>query len=147
MAWPTARRTWTADTWRLSAKRPFYAWGNTWYNAPCRTWRATKGRPVTVTGAAVPGHVLLVSETGDGVTPFSGALEARRRFPTASLVAGVGGTTHAASLSGVRCVDDAVARYLATGQVPTRRAGSTYDLACGAVTGFFREGGRPVVPR
>ena len=59
--------------------------------------------------------ILLISETRDAATPYSGALAVRRLFPTASLVAGVGGTTHASSLSGVPCVDNTV------GDLPAHR--------------------------
>ena len=59
--------------------------------------------------------MLLVSETRDAATPYAGALAVRDLFPSASLVAGVGGTTHSSSLSGVACVDNSVANYLRTG--------------------------------
>ena len=74
--------------------------------------------------------VLLIGETKDAATPFEGSLEVRGRFPTSSLIAGVGGTTHAASLSGNACVDDAVAEYLSTGTVPARSPGRRADKSC-----------------
>ncbi len=128
--WPAAWRTWVDDSWNTYQQRAFLTWNNTWYNAPCFTWPATAGTPVNVSGAHVTEPILLVNETLDAATPFSGALEVRRRFPTASLVAGVGGTTHAASLSGVPCVDDAIAAYLTDGTVPDRVSGDTYDRGC-----------------
>jgi hypothetical protein len=85
---------------------------------------------VRVDGRAVSQPVLLIDETRDAATPFQGSLEARSRFPSASLIAGVGGTTHAASLSGVACVDDAIAAYLSTGVVPARKPGRRADLDC-----------------
>ena len=68
--------------------------------------------------------MLLISETNDAATPYKGALEIRKRWKGASLIAGVGGTTHAGSLSGVACTDDAIATYLATGNTPARKKGS-----------------------
>ena len=56
--------------------------------------------------------ILLISETLDPATPYSGSLEVRRLFPSASLIEGVGGTTHSGSLSGVDCTDDAIGAYL-----------------------------------
>ena len=53
-----------------------------------------------------------------------------RAFPSASLVVGAGGTTHASSLSGVPCVDNTVAAYLRTGVVPGRRPGTGPDRIC-----------------
>jgi hypothetical protein len=85
---------------------------------------------VRVDGRAVRQPVLLIDETKDAATPFPGSLEVRSRFPTSSLVAGVGGTTHAASLSGVTCVDDTIAAYLSTGVVPGRRPGRRADRDC-----------------
>ncbi len=74
--------------------------------------------------------MLLISETHDAATPFRGSLEARRLFPNSSLIEGVGGTTHAASLSGVACTDNAIAAYLSTGVVPARRPGRRADKNC-----------------
>ena len=71
-----------------------------------------------------------MSETLDAATPYSGALEVRRRFPTASLIEGVGGATHARSLSGVACTDGAIGQYLTDGTVPARRSGNRSDLQC-----------------
>jgi hypothetical protein len=73
---------------------------------------------------------LLISETFDGATPFEGALQARRLFPNSSLVEGVGGTTHAASLSGDTCVDNHVAEYLGAGTLPPRKSADGSDAQC-----------------
>lgn len=128
-AWKKQKR----DAWRIHRKHPFLAWNNTWFNAPCLTWSApSQGVPaINGSGLAARGvKVLLINETRDAATPFSGALRMRSMFPTASLVAGMKGTTHAGSLSGVSCVDNAVARYLRDGTVPARRAGRGPDLRC-----------------
>ena len=138
--WPRGWQTWEQDNRALHRKAPFLAWANAWFNMPCRTWSEPAGTPVTIDGSALTIPVLLISETYDAPTPFSGALAARREFPTSALVEGVGGTTHAAALSGVRCVDNAVRAYLADGTLPARRAGDRSDLACGAV-----QVGRPTV--
>jgi pimeloyl-ACP methyl ester carboxylesterase len=127
--WPHDWSTWTADNWRVHRTAPFETWGNAWYNAPCRNWPAEPGIPVTVSGETVP-PILLISESLDAATPFSGSLEVRRRFPHSSLVEGVGGTTHAGSLFGGTCVDDTVAAYLATGALPERLPGDRSDKRC-----------------
>jgi len=46
------------------------------------------------------------------------------------LIEGVGGTTHAGSLSGVSCTDDRIAAYLATGALPARQPGNHSDVQC-----------------
>ena len=97
--------------------------------APCRYWPARAGTPVNVSGARVPG-VLLIEETNDAATPWAGAIEVRKRYPGAVLIEGVGGTTHAGSLSGVSCTDDRIATYLLTGALPTRLSGDRSDVQC-----------------
>ncbi|MBB4695640.1 alpha/beta hydrolase [Paractinoplanes abujensis] len=130
--WPTSWTKWTADNWQVHRKAPFETWANAWYNAPCRTWPAPSGIPVTVSGETVP-PVLMVSETLDAATPFTGALEARKRFPRSVLVEGVGGTTHSGSLYGNRCVDDTIADYLASGRLPERQDGERSDKRCSPI--------------
>lgn len=128
--WPHDWRTWREDSWRVHRRAPFLTWSNAWYNAPCRTWPATSGPRVDVTGAGFHAPVLLLSETRDAATPYAGALAVRRIFPTARLVAGVGGTSHAVSLSGVACTDDTIADLLRDGSLPPRRSGNRADKKC-----------------
>ena len=127
--WPQDWDTWREVNWRIHEKAPFLTWGNAWFNAPCRTWAGDVGEPVEVDGSDAP-PILLVSETHDAATPFSGALATRRLFPQSRLIEGVGGTTHSASLSGMDCTDGAIAAYLATGELPDRRSGNRADLRC-----------------
>ncbi len=129
VAWPEWART-RQDSWAVHRRAPFLTWGNTWYNAPCLTWRAPPKPRLGVSGRAVTAKMLLISETRDAATPYAGALGVRNLFPSASLVAGVGGTTHSSSLSGVACVDNSVANYLRTGIVPTRLSGTRADRSC-----------------
>ena len=129
VSWPGWTRT-RRDSWAVHRRAPFATWGNTWFNAPCLTWRAHAHARPSVSGKGLDTKVLLISETRDAATPYAGALAVRRLFPTASLVAGVGGTTHSSSLSGVGCVDNAVARYLRDGTTPDRRSGDGADLRC-----------------
>lgn len=127
--WPGWAKT-RRDSWRVHHKAPFETWGNTWYNAPCLTWPARSQRQFKISGARVHVPVLMINETRDAATPYSGALAMRQLFPTSVLLAGVNGTTHAGSLSGVGCVDNRIARYLATGKVPARQRGSRADVFC-----------------
>ena len=127
--WPVSWSKWQRDNWRVHRQAPFETWGNAWYNAPCRTWGAKAGKPVAVDGSKSP-PVLLISETRDAATPFTGSLEVRKRFPRAALIEGVGGTTHSGSLFGNSCVDGAIAAYLANGSVPQRVKANTSDKKC-----------------
>jgi pimeloyl-ACP methyl ester carboxylesterase len=128
--WPSRWITWHRDSVRTAAEAPFATWGDTWFNAPCHYWPVGPRRPVQVRGGRVKHPILLVDETLDAATPFAGSLEVRKRFPTSSLIEGVGGTTHAGSLSGVACTDRAIAAYLRDGTVPRRTPGSHADLRC-----------------
>jgi hypothetical protein len=126
--WPTQWSTWVRDNWRTYRIAPFETWGNAWYNAPCLYWPAPARTPVAVDGGHVP--ALLVDETLDAATPYEGSLAVRRLFPASRLLAIPGGTTHAGTLHGNACVDDTIAAYLATGQLPPRRRGSGADATC-----------------
>ncbi len=131
--WPTNWATWQKDNWAIYQKAPFETWSNAWFNAPCIYWPAKPGTPVTIDGSKVT-SVLLVDETLDAATPYSGSLEVRRLFPHASLLAITGGTTHAGSLNGNACEDNTIARYLASGTLPARAAGAnTADAYCAAL--------------
>ncbi|HEX7738543.1 MAG TPA: alpha/beta hydrolase [Marmoricola sp.] len=127
--WPGWVKT-LRDSRRVYKTSPFETWGNTWYNAPCINWPAKSHYRARVHQRAGTPKFLLLSETKDAATPYSGALEVRSLFPRARLIAGIGGTTHAASLSGVGCTDNRVARYLATGKVPPRKFGRHADVRC-----------------
>jgi pimeloyl-ACP methyl ester carboxylesterase len=130
--WPASWATWTADNWEVHRKAPFETWGNAWYNAPCRDWAAKPSVPATVSGETVP-PILLISETLDAATPFSGSLEVRKRFPRSSLIEGVGGTTHSGSLWGNACVDETIADYLTSGELPRRVSGERSDKRCAPI--------------
>ncbi len=128
-AWPSDWATWEADTRKVDEQAPFGTWLNTWFNAPCRTWPAAAGTPVRVDGAKAP-PILVIGETLDAATPFSGSETVRRLFPEARLLAEPGGTSHAESLNGDACVDGAIADYLRDGTLPQRRTGDGPDLTC-----------------
>ena len=154
--WPADWSTWQDDMWRVHKQAPFLTWPNAWFNAPCRTWPVAGQAPVDVSGAGLDAPVLLLSETHDPATPYSGALAARRLFPSAALVAGVGGYSHAVSLSGIACTDDTIANLLRDGSLPPRRSGNRADKECrpvpppnptGGVAGSARVlPGRPLPP-
>lgn len=128
--WPQSWDRWKRDNWAIYQRAPFLTWSNAWYNAPCLTWGASAPRQApAVDGSAAP-PILLISETYDAATPFPGALQARRLFPNSVLIEGVGGTTHAGSLSGVACTDDRIADYLLTGELDPRQPGNGSDVKC-----------------
>ncbi|WP_131760596.1 alpha/beta hydrolase, partial [Actinomadura fibrosa] len=129
--WPRDWTRWHADSDRLyRAGYRFETWSNTWYNAPCAFWPVPGGPPPRARGTAALPPILLVQGTEDAATPYSGAVETHRRFPTSRLLVQDGGGNHGVALSGDKCVDTAVARYLGTGAVPADRPGP--DARCTA---------------
>ena len=131
-SWPDRWSTWSRDAWRIFDKAPYLTWNNTWYNEPCLHWPGQQHKAVKISGKKVK-SVLMIGESLDAATPFSGSLEVRKRFPKARLIEGVGGTTHSGSLSGVACVDDRIADYLASGDLPKRKSGRRADVKCDPV--------------
>ncbi|WP_408897531.1 alpha/beta hydrolase [Nocardioides sp. R1-1] len=127
--WPGWKKT-EADAWRVHAKHPFLTWGNTWYNAPCLNWPAPSRDAFDVSGKKVKSRILMIAETKDAATVFSGAVATRKKFRTSFLIEGVGGTTHSGSLSGVACTDNLIASYLDTGVLPKRKKNKRSDLKC-----------------
>jgi pimeloyl-ACP methyl ester carboxylesterase len=127
--WPTRWSRWHRDNSAYHEKYPFLTWSNAWYNAPCRYWHAKPSKPVKVNGRKTK-SALLIDETKDAATPYEGSLEVRKLYPHSSLIAEPGGTTHADSLDGDRCVDDQIAAYLKTGHRPARKPGRGPDATC-----------------
>jgi pimeloyl-ACP methyl ester carboxylesterase len=127
--WPRSWRRWRRDNNAYYKKYPFLTWNNAWYNAPCLYWGGRAHRPLRINGARTR-SVLLIDETLDAATPFEGSLEVRRLYPHSSLIAEPGGTTHADSLFGDRCVDDQIATYLKTGKRPSRKHWDGPDALC-----------------
>jgi pimeloyl-ACP methyl ester carboxylesterase len=128
--WPHSQARLNRDNWALNKKYPFLTWPNAWFNGPCAYWKFPNRTKVHVTGRDVHVPVLLIDETFDPATPYEGSLYIRHIFPTASLIEGRNGTTHAGSLSGVACTDDSIARYLQTGAVPPRKPHYGSDKVC-----------------
>ena len=121
VAWPRSWSTWDSATRKVYARAPFEAWGNAWFNAACAFW-PVKGpaRPLAINGAGLP-PVLMLQGTLDAATPYSGALVARRRLPTARMVVVERGGNHGQSLAypANSCVNGYLDRYLANGSLPS----------------------------
>jgi pimeloyl-ACP methyl ester carboxylesterase len=126
--WPALSVELAANT-KLNMKYPFETWGNAWFNAPCMYWPYKVSKPVKISGKKIH-NALLIDETLDAATPFEGSLYVRKLFPHSVLLAEPGGTTHADSLDGNLCVDNTIAKYLATGVLPKRKAHAEWDITC-----------------
>jgi pimeloyl-ACP methyl ester carboxylesterase len=128
--WPRSQAKLDSDNWILDQHYDYLTWSNAWFNGPCAYWKAPAHQPVHVTGKKVHAKILMIDETFDPATPYPGNLVVRSLFPTASLIEGKNGSTHAGSLSGVACTDDTIANYLLHGTTPKRLAGVRSDKVC-----------------
>ncbi len=120
VAWPRNWSKWQADTLKVYRTAPFQAWDNLWFNAACAFWPVNgPAQPMTVGTGSLPG-ILMLQGTLDAATPYAGALNARRRFPTARMVVVQNGGNHGQSLAQPpnTCVDGYLNGYLATGALP-----------------------------
>ncbi|OKJ74965.1 alpha/beta hydrolase [Streptomyces sp. CB02460] len=126
--WPRDWNTWRNDTWRVHAKAPFMAWGNTWYNAPCADWPVEPLNPVRVSNHALP-PALLFQATEDAATPYEGGVTLHRKLRGSRLVVEQGGGNHGITLSGNACLDRYLTDYLAKGTVPRTGRGDA-DAVC-----------------
>ncbi|MEU7576914.1 alpha/beta hydrolase [Streptomyces sp. NPDC041068] len=129
-AWPRDWRTWREDNDAVHAKAPFSTWNNAWYNAPCAFWPTRALTPPDVGNSALP-PVLMFQATGDPATPYDGALTLHRKLRGSRLVVERGGGNHGVTLSGNACLDQHLADYLATGEVPV--GGGGIDAVCEAL--------------
>ncbi len=119
--WPRDWQRWDTDTRRLLSRAPLVTWDNTWFNAACAFWPVTgPAKPFRVGAPGLPG-VLMVQASLDAATPYPGALQAHRDLPSSRMVVVEGDGNHGQLVSTPPnlCVIGYVARYLATGALPT----------------------------
>ncbi|MBO8191438.1 alpha/beta fold hydrolase [Streptomyces oryzae] len=116
--WPRDWARWDRDNTATAAVAPFNTWENAWMNLPCAYWKTESARPTEVRADAgrLP-PVLLVASTRDAATPYTGALETRRRLAGSSLVTERGAGNHGVS-GGNPCADAHIERYLFEGRTP-----------------------------
>jgi hypothetical protein len=74
--------------------------------------------------------VLLIGQTLDAATPFEGSLQVRSLFSNSVLISEPGGATHGGTLFGNACVDNKIAKFLMTGELPPRQPGAGADVEC-----------------
>ena len=129
-SWPGVKTELNANA-HLNKKYPFETWANNWFNAPCYPgyWPYSRSKPAKIDLKPVSSG-LLIDETLDAATPFEGSEYVRSIFPNSVLLAEPGGTTHADSLFGDLCVDNTIAKYIATGYLPPRKAHANWDITC-----------------
>lgn len=130
--WPRDWAQWDRDISAIAETAPITAWPNGWFDAPCMFWPAPAAPLFKVDGSGVK-SALLIDETLDAATPYTGDLVVRELFPHSVLLAEPGGTGHAESLSGDTCVDSTIAAYLTTGALPTRKPGPGPDKTCAPI--------------
>ena len=119
-AWPRAWSYWNTVNRRVYRKAPLETWDNAWFNAACAFWPVHgPSKPMKVGAPGLPG-ILMLQGTLDAATPYAGAQNTHRAFPSAKMVVVKGGGNHGQSLAYPpnSCVDGYLNRYLATGALP-----------------------------
>ncbi|GAA2788640.1 alpha/beta fold hydrolase [Crossiella cryophila] len=118
---------WRRDAQALHTFAPDTTWGNVWFNAPCLRWPVQASTQVNTGG---PTRTLLVAETLDAESPFTGSLETRSRWPNSALLALPGGTSNGVTPNGNACVNAALNAFLLRGELPARQPGVRADAEC-----------------
>ncbi|BFO21322.1 alpha/beta hydrolase [Streptomyces sp. KM77-8] len=118
VTWPTSAAVYRKDVAKSRAEFPLTA-GMPRNAMPCAAWPyEPREAPVRITGRG-PSNILLIQNERDVATPISGALKLREAFGRRAVLVTVDSTGHDAYLAnGNECGDDAVSRYLATGERP-----------------------------
>ncbi|GAA2389492.1 alpha/beta hydrolase [Nonomuraea africana] len=120
--WPRSWATWRTDMARMHRVAPFLTWPNAWYNAPCAFWATPGGEPVPIKADRALPPILIIQTRRDAATPYEGAVNMRRHFPSARMLV-VSGGGHGVALAGNKCVDQQLFRYLEDGTLPRRGTG------------------------
>jgi pimeloyl-ACP methyl ester carboxylesterase len=105
---------------RFEAKAPLFGRSFAAGGLMCAAW------PVEPSPLAAPAPrnippVLVIGTTGDPATPYKWSVAVQERLPSSSLLT-FNGEGHTAHLSGNRCIDEAVNRYLLELAVPAKGA-------------------------
>lgn len=88
----------------------------------CLGWGSPNARLPDFNRLREAGQILMAQAEFDPQTPFSGAMRALKATPNARMVLASGMVGHAVfNFSGSVCVEQAVGRYLLTGEVPSER--------------------------
>ncbi|WP_442808428.1 alpha/beta hydrolase [Streptomyces sp. NBC_01218] len=117
--WPADWRVWDRDHTELARSAPFAAWAEAWATLPCASWPGPRHRPLDVrTGRGGLPPVLILAAERDGVTPYAGAVELRRRLRGSALVTERGAGSHGIGGGENTCVNGHLETYLLTGRVP-----------------------------
>lgn len=110
-----AAREWSRDTAVPEISRLL-----AWSNAPCTRW-FQPGPAAAALSSTTSASILVIGTRFDPATPYEWSVRMRSSLPTSALVT-FEGDGHTAFASGVRCVDEAVTRYLLNG--------TAEDLTC-----------------
>ena len=124
---PTRREAWW-DTGRARDQvAPYFGALWTWASTDCATWPgASADRYLGPWTASTAAPVLVVGNTYDPATPYSGAQTVNGLLPGSRLLTVLGwGHT---SLGYSTCADSAVARYLVSGRLPAVGTRCAFDV-------------------
>ncbi len=115
---PRSPRWWSWAARETDRRAPYFGRAWTWLSVACASWpaRAVEDRYAGPWDARTANPVLLVGNTYDPATPYSGARTVSRLLPDSRLLT-LQGWGHVA-LGQSACIDTAVAAYLLEGDLP-----------------------------
>jgi pimeloyl-ACP methyl ester carboxylesterase len=106
-----------AADWSARVAVPEMARAMSWGNAACSQWFGHGDRAPGPASTTTTAPIIVIGTTYDPATPYSWARALTRQLPTATLLT-YRGDGHTAYGGASRCIDEAVDRYLVSGQVP-----------------------------
>ncbi|MFN8080032.1 MAG: alpha/beta hydrolase [Kineosporiaceae bacterium] len=126
---PTQSADWVSAAQTAEDAYPYFGRAWTWSGALCATWRFTDPNAYRGTfGARTSTPILVIGNTFDPATPYSGAVATARRFPGARLLT-VRGYGHTSAAMPSACVQRSVSYYLLTRTPPRSGAYCRQDAA------------------
>lgn len=126
---PTQSAEWVSAAQTAEDAYPYFGRAWTWSGALCATWRLTDPNAYRGTfGARTATPLLVIGNTFDPATPYSGAVSTARRFPGARLLT-VRGYGHTSAAMPSACVQRSVSYYLLTRKPPRSGAYCRQDAA------------------
>jgi pimeloyl-ACP methyl ester carboxylesterase len=126
---PHGLRAWAQAGARLDRRAPYFGRAWTWTWAGCSSWRLpAPGRYLGPYDRATSSPVLVVGNTYDPATPYSGAQAVARRLPGARLLT-IKGYGHTSLAAPSACAQAAFDAYLISGSLPARGTVCNQDVA------------------
>jgi pimeloyl-ACP methyl ester carboxylesterase len=126
---PRSESAWAAAGAAQDLVAPYFGRSWTWSAEQCASWKLpSKGRYLGPYNKATSAPVLMIGNTYDPATPYSGAQAAAAAIPKARLLT-INGYGHTSLAAPSACANAAFDKYTLTGRVPARGTVCEQDVA------------------